>query len=105
MQGGSVGGPDVQEVVKAVFELGDMVRRADWGAMHDLVESLPINILVEVVMANMAYLPSREAVFSSQVRRRPHPPPAPRPFLPFRGPRQPQPCVPLYASIVGASSA
>eukprot|EP00884_Botryococcus_braunii_P012027 jgi/Botrbrau1/20825/Bobra.0156s0050.3 len=55
----------MQEVVTAVFQLGDLVRRADWDGLHKLVESLENSILVEVVMANMAYLPRQEDVVAA----------------------------------------
>jgi hypothetical protein len=76
----------MQEVVKAVFQLGELVRRADWEGLHQLVEGLPNPVLVEVVMANMSYLPSREDVTAAEADLlRPPPVSSCTPLLPPSG--------------------
>jgi hypothetical protein len=52
-------------VLKVIIQLGNLVKEADWDALHALLETLSTGVLVEVVMANMAYLPAREDIMSS----------------------------------------
>ncbi len=65
MQGETAEQPAAEEVLKVIIQLGNLVKEADWDALHALLETLSTGVLVEVVMANMAYLPAREDIMSS----------------------------------------